>query len=320
MSSSMKGRGRTLVRLARLVVRQWRRGDYYHLPQPKGAYMAKDAIKGYYNDLRLKAYWKGERDEEGIPISVTSQGRKPYFPVTITQFALGHYDLWLETGDQRHLEEFLKAADWLLSSQDEQGGWDVFGQLSMDVISPYSAMAQGQAISVLLRAFLETKNEKYLTSTERALELMLLPVQKGGTARYVGKDLFLEEVVTRDPNTILNGWIFAIFGLWDYALFSRKGEAHEMLADTLATLERHLERYDRGWWSNYDWRGAIASPFYHRLHIALFQALVELTGREVFGAVAKRWEGYARSPVRKVRAIGLKVWQKLNSDSEVVSG
>lgn len=312
---------KTLFRLANLAARQAFCGDYYHLPQPKGAFIGKNEIKGYYNDLRLKAHWPGERDAQGIPISQTSEGKSLYFPTTIIQYGLGHYDLWLETHAEKHHEEFLKVAEWLLIHQDEIGGWDVFSQLRSEATNKYSAMVQGQAISLLLRAFLDAKEEKYLEAAKKAISLMLTPISEGGTIICEGtsNELFLEEVPTKERSLVLNGWVFAIFGLWDCTLVINDPGAKQALTATLNTFEKHIDRYDRGYWSNYDWRGAIASPFYHRLNIALLQALYELTERSIFGEVAERWARYERSFYNRAKAVSRKIWEKMQSDQEIVN-
>jgi len=304
-----------LWRLIRLGIKV----DYYHLPQPLGVFIDKEQLHGYYNDLRLKAKWTGERDEQGIPVSKTTLGKRIYFPTTIIQYGLGHYDLWLETHQESHLQEVLKVAEWLLAHQDESGGWDVFGKIQVGALNNYSAITQGEAVSLLLRAYKETHDERYLIASKRAITLMLKPVNQGGTALYKDNgDLFLEEVPLEKQNTILNGWIFAIFGLWDYTLIVRDNSITQALINTLDTLERHINKYDRGWWSNYDWQGSIASPFYHRLHIALLQALYKLTERSAFHDIAIKWQEYDRSSYKKGRAVLVKVWEKLKTSGEVL--
>ena len=44
---------------------------------------------------------------------------------------------------------------------------------------PYSAMTQGEAVSVLVRAFSATGEDAYLEGARRALSPMLLPIRKG---------------------------------------------------------------------------------------------------------------------------------------------
>ena len=78
-------------------------------------------------------------------------------------------------------------------------------------------MAQGEGISLLLRAFIVTGNDNYLKAAEMAKDFMLLPIEKGGTARYEGDNVFLYEY-TYEP-LILNGWIFSIWGLYDYCKY-----------------------------------------------------------------------------------------------------
>jgi hypothetical protein len=39
----------------------------------------------------------------------------------------------------------------------------------------------------------------------------------------------------------------------------------------------------------------VASPFYHRLHVAQFRVMHRLTGEEKFGEYADKWEHYTHS-------------------------
>lgn len=307
------------LRLFRQIIKLSLKGDYYHLPLPQGAFVEKGSVKGYYSDLRCKASWPGQRDDQGILICQTLEGRRLYFPTTIIQYGLGHYDLWLETCAEKHREEFLKVAEWLLTHQDEIGGWDVFSQLRSEATNKYSAMTQGQATSLLLRAFLGVKEEKYLEVVKKAMNLMLTPVSEGGTSIYQGNEVFLEEVPTKKHSLILNGWIFAIFGLLDYTLVINDPDAKQALTATLNTLERHIDVYDRGYWSNYDCRNAISSPFYHRLHIDLLQTLHELTERNIFSETVEKWTKYERSFYNKARSVSRKIWDKMKSEHEIIN-
>jgi hypothetical protein len=107
-------------------------------------------LRGYFNDLTGKTLWKGETDSEGIPVSLLADGRKIQFVTTIAQKALGHYDLWLlsQEQDRCELREFLRLCEWLIGRQDERGGWDVWSVLGPSLPSRYSAMTQGQLLSI----------------------------------------------------------------------------------------------------------------------------------------------------------------------------
>ena len=89
---------------------------------------------------------------------------------------------------------------------------------------------------------------------------------------------------------------------------------------TISILDRRLDKWDRGYWSNYDWSGAIGSAFYQKLHIALLQALHTLTHKDTFCEVAERWAEYDRSLKNRATAVSRKVREKLHVSPRTVRG
>lgn len=84
-----------------------------------------------------------------------------------------------------HGAHFLRAADWLVEAQDDMGGWPVPVQrvLAGRLRLPpgwHSAMAQGHAISVLTRAYLLTKQTRFIQAATNALHLFEVPASEGG--------------------------------------------------------------------------------------------------------------------------------------------
>ncbi|WP_243337745.1 D-glucuronyl C5-epimerase family protein [Anaeromyxobacter soli] len=174
-------------------------------------------------------------------------------------------------------------------------------------------MTQGEGTSLLVRAYDVTRNEVFLEAARRALALMLLPVDRGGVARDVPEGLVLEEVASQRENAVLNGWIFSLFGLHDFLLVRPDDAVAVALDRTLAALCRWLPRYCGPYWSNYDTQGTLASPFYHRLHIAQLSAL-EMTFPERavhFANARARFERQAASRGQSLRALITKAVQKL---------
>jgi len=55
----------------------------------------------------------------------------------------------------------------------------------------------------------------------------------------------------------------------------------------------------------------VASPFYHRLHIAQLRVMHRMTGDVTFARVADRWESYTFSPSKRTRALCYKAAFKL---------
>jgi heparosan-N-sulfate-glucuronate 5-epimerase len=292
-------------------------GDsYWHRDQGLGRHFVPGRLLGYYNNLSSKIEWQGPVDHAGLPLVRTPGGTCVHQPIILLQKALGHWDIWLGSGRQsvQHWRSFLQIARWTLDSQDENGGWEAWPPGFRRTGSlPYSAMAQGEAASVLVRAFSATGDDAYLEGARRALSPMLLPIKKGGTSWLTSEGLILEEVPFRVPKTILNGWIFALYGLYDFTIADDSQDAQEALEATLSALLARLQMYDAQFWSFYDTSGTLASPFYHRLHIAQLEALElsypEYAGR--FRELRDTFQGQLASRLNVARALALKGYQKL---------
>ena len=296
--------------------------SYWHQSQHIGRLFIPSELRGYFNDLTAKVAWEGKVDEQGIPLSSGPDTKPLYFATTIFQKAFGHWDRWLEdpVKCENDRDIFLRYAEWGLDSQDEQGGWPVWAQLEFNSLSPYSAMSQGEGISVLIRAFSLTSDQRYLDAANRALELLIKPVDEGGSSRIVPDGRILEELPLKKHEAILNGWIFALFGLYDFAIAGNSDIAANALDETLSALLHRLSTYNAGYWSYYDAAGTIASPFYHQLHIEQFKAL-EMTFPKYAGDIGNMrsiFESQAASTWNRSRAIAVKTCQKLMDPPEVV--
>lgn len=303
---------RLFVRWAKLLVGR----SYYHQPQPVGRAFRAGELAGYFNDLTGKTCWSGLTDEEGVPINLLADGRKVYFATKLVQKALGHWDRWLLTHDEEDRLAFLSLAVWLLEHQDARGGWPVWDELGLKALSPYSAMTQGECISAFVRAWKITGDMEFVKAARRAAELMLTEVEKGGTSVREGDALFLEEVPTAPRSTVLNGWIFAVFGLYDLWFASGESWVQESLQRSIETLKASLLEYDAGYWSFYDRLHHLASPFYHDLHIHQLAALSMVDS--AFQEWRERWIAYQKVWRNRVRAFVGKAWQKLRKPGEVV--
>ncbi|MFZ4828183.1 MAG: D-glucuronyl C5-epimerase family protein [Phototrophicaceae bacterium] len=299
--------------------------SYYHVPQPLGKHYHPNQLHGYYNDLAHKAFWHGEYDPDGMPLNRDDRGEGVIIPTTVIQKGLGHWEQWLARGDFHHLKQAQHIADWLVAHQDARGGWSPWFMLRFpqDYLVPYSAMTQGEAVSLLMRLYHRTGQATYRDSAQRALDLMLLGVENGGTARHWGngEQIILDEFPQKPMSIVLNGWIFALYGLVDFVLVDSSPSYTVALERTVLTLVTRLEGYDMGYWSRYDSRGTIASPFYHDLHLAQLEALA-LTFPEhatTFNAVHHTWARHRQNPLKRARAVGMKTLQKLQRPPRFVN-
>lgn len=264
-------------------------------------------IRGYYNDLTEKITREGNSNSVRVPLIKKEDGLEIEFPIAIFQYGLGAYDMFLLTQEELYLNKFKICVEWAIKNQNTNGSWENFFYEYPD--NPYSSMAQGEGISLLLRAYTQSNEEEFLNAAKKALDFMLLPIEEGGTTEYIGDEVYLKEATNK--SVILNGWIFSIFGLYDYLLVDNQKEIRKVYNKTLNTLALKLNEFDIGYLSKYDNKDMLCSPFYHKLHIAQLEVLYDLTDIEVFKTYASKWKGYEENLFYKSKSFILKVFQKV---------
>jgi len=176
-------------------------------------------------------------------------------------------------------------------------------------------MAQGEATSLLVRVFQETGETSFASAARAALDPMSKPRADGGVCAQLDGDVWLEEYPTDPPSYVLNGAIFALWGLRDAAVGLRDDAAKDAFATSLSALAANLWRFDTGWWSLYSLYPHpvrnVASSFYHDLHINQLTAMQRLCPREEFQTTCARWEQYSRSALNCRRAFAAKAGFRL---------
>lgn len=223
-----------------------------------------------------------------------------------------------------HLLQFYYAADWLVRHQDDHGGWKIMvsrsvaeGQLSLKP-GWYSAMAQGQAMSLLVRAHAQSGHHKYLDAAVHALALFDVQATDGGIVnKFMDHYIWYEEYPTIPPCFVLNGFMYSLIGLYDVSVATPAGDgqstAVRLYKSGVASLRIMLPLFDTGSGTVYDLRhltlGGGAAPNrarwdYHATHVnqllllsSLLQsgsiATDERTATE-FKVIANRWLGYMK--------------------------
>lgn len=278
-----------------------------HVHQTMGKSFKKDYIEGYFNNLTEKVLKEPQfLDTSKLPMYHAEQG-DVIFPVTIFQYALGAYDLYLQTKNSKYIKKFIQLANWTLESQKANGAWNNFGFIYPN--APYGAMCQGEGISVLVRAYKNTQDSRYLMAAIKAEKFMVTPRSKGGTVEYDKNDIFYYEF-TNKP-VVMNGWIFSIFGVYDLWLATKENKYKILFDKSVATLSNNLDKFDNGFWSMYNLDGEITSPFYHNLHIAQLEALYIVTNNEKFLKYKDKFKGYQDNKFNAAKAFIVKAAQKL---------
>ena len=279
----------------------------------------------YYMKFHSKAEYQGSYDAKGIP-QLNYQGDIgiQYNPIAIAQWSLGNYNLWKKNNTGKHYKRFIKGAKWLnenleLNEHNIHVWQHHFNWVYKENLTNpwYSGLAQGQGLSVLCRAYHTTGDDKYFDSIEKVYKSFLIDIKDGGvTFKDKQGNIWIEEYIMKsDPTHILNGFIWGLWGIYDYWLLTKNKDVSKLFHRYVKTIDNNINEYDIGYWSLYEIANLPinmrASTFYHRLHIVQLQILFKMTENTIFESTANKWSKYLNKKFNVLRATLMKVVFKL---------
>jgi len=138
-----------------------------------------------------------------------------------------------------------------------------------------SGLSQGTALQVLARAWQRFKEPAYLTAAQQALGIFEQPPPQGVRVDTPAGALYAE--YTYAPgDRILNGFIQALVGLYDYTSITKDPLGLSLFEAGDAEARAITPSYDTGAWSKYDQYGE-SDLSYHELLTEFLQHLCERT-------------------------------------------
>lgn len=287
--------------------------NYYH-SSTAPSYDPDDPLT-YYLDQTLRAGFAGPRDPQGIPL-YQYQGKADYLPVLIGFYGLGRLQRYRVGKAEADLADFLAVADWLISTQTSDGTWrSNFPMPRFKLAAGYpSAMVQGVAISCLTRAHRLNRRADYLEAAVKALKPFHVDVGDGGVTSHEGGRAFYEEYPTEPCHHVLNGFLYALWGLLDMARFTDHARAQKLYDEGLETFVDWLPKFDIGYWSLYHISEGPRNPatiHYQRLHVDQLEVMHALTGMEIFAQYRSRWQGFLNGRLNALRTLPPKIRWRL---------
>jgi heparosan-N-sulfate-glucuronate 5-epimerase len=269
----------------------------------------------YYLDFNSKADYPDSFSIKGIPLY--SFRGQPYIehPIPIAQYALGLYELIheKEISDEVLQNKFLRIAMWFDENKiniKEGKSWYIYNEYpEYGLTYPWiSAMAQGEAISVLTRAALLSNNNSFEKLAIEALVPFEYEIRDGGFINYFESIPVYEEFTTPIKTmAVLNGFIFALFGIYDLILLNNNQKAQNIFDKGVDSLKKILPYFDVKYWTRYflyDYPQKYYSSFtYHILIAEQLKAMYYLTGENQFKVYSEKWTGYGKSFIKKTRAL-----------------
>lgn len=239
-----------------------------------------------------------------------------YHPIGTAQYALVHWNQFLATNDEYSLEEFLTQAYWLVEHESrisgEAGGWPIsVSRPDFHTRGPcLSALMQGIGVSVLIRAYQLTRKKQFLDAAHRVVRTFERDILDGGISTPVGGDgIFFEEVAVYPATHRLSGFIFALFGLYDYVELTGDSQIERLIHKSLTTMHTLLDEFDVGFWNCSDLlHRRLASPSHLALQAALLEVLSRYSGCEHCARLASHWRGYQRRLGSRLRYLIATSW------------
>lgn len=274
--------------------------DYWHPDMLVNNEISKDKIGCYYVDMRPKSAYVGSFDKNNIPL-LDFDGELCYFPVTIAQYALGNFDMYMDTKEEKYIDVCKQCAEWFINNLEEiePNVYGYINNVDKDIYSlkkPWlSSLAQAQVMSVLSRVYSVCPNEEYKVVCNKLLNSFEIKVKDKGVLANLNGGAFYEEYPSEIPSFVLNGFIFSLWGLLDFYIVAKDEKAKKLYEDGVKTLKDNLHLYDIKslGWSRYDLYPFkirdITSIFYHNLHIQQLKSMYKLTNDEIYNKYANRW-------------------------------
>ena len=212
--------------------------------------------KPYADKLFLENVLPSTVDKAGVRV-YEQEGKRFYHPVVIAQYALAQLDVATRTNDAEAMDAAVANASKLLDVADSHKGGLYFpyrhdfalGGLVEETIHGtwWSAMAQGQALSLFVRLYQATGNKSWRDAADKTFATLddRGPRERPWAVYVDPQDYLRFEEYAGDtrPLLVLNGHIFAIFGVWDYYRLTRSAKAEELFDAGVTTLREYLPAY-----------------------------------------------------------------------------
>ena len=248
---------------------------------------------------------RGIADSSGVRMFLIAGDPTQYnHPVGQASLAMAYLDHYRLTRSSTYLRRAVANAQRLVDRRVEsRGGWyfpydfdfAVHGDTSQAMTAPwYSGMAQGMALSAFTRLYQATKNPAWLAAADATYaSLDTGPVQGEPFGSWVSStgDLWLE-LYPRWPvetsERVLNGHIYAAFGIYDYAQLTGSADAIRLYDGALATVTRYLisEFRTPRWASLYSLGHRLPTTTYHQKLVMQLLYLQHQTGNPLFASWA----------------------------------
>ena len=234
------------------------------------------------------------------------EGRWVYHPIVIARYGINLLNGYRVTQNPAYLDRAVVNANFLVSNAVSRQGalyfpyrftYPLFGNRSDLMRAPwYSAMTQGTALTLFVRLHAVTGQQQWRTAADSTFATFMqrpstrqpwtVFVQRWNGRRY----LWFEEYAKTPRTQPLNGHMYALFGVYEYARATGNADAVRVFDGGATTLRHQADRFRvRGGISYYSLRVRVQYRNYHCIHIGQLKLLGRMTGDSWFAREARRF-------------------------------
>jgi len=237
-------------------------------------------------------------DSHGVPV-YTRKGKRYLHPVSAAQQGLRQLATYVKTQDPVFLDRAQVIADALVAAGVKADGalwipyrfdFNLHGKAADVMRAPwYSGMAQGQVLSLVSRLYELTGKARDLDAARRIFaSFAVVGMRSKPWVSWVERRyLWLEEYPGKPPDHTLNGFIFALYGIYDFYEVTHSAAAARVFQGGLTTVRHYLPEFrNPGGISHYCLLHLVLSPKYHHIHIGQLRQLRTMTGDAFFATMA----------------------------------
>jgi D-glucuronyl C5-epimerase C-terminus len=210
--------------------------------------------------------------------------------------SFGQADSMYQAGP-RYWQRLRSLVDELIPLAAWRGGalvWEYYFRFAGGEPPWTSAMSQGTAIQALTEVSEAFHDPAYTELARRALHIFTESPPTGvALPTRLGRWYLLYSFARRAA--VLNGFLQALIGLYDYAQASGDPEGQRLFELGDVQARAAVPRYDTGRWSLYQ-PGVPDSLDYHKLVTEFLHQLCSRTGAPVYCRTAGRFQSYLKHP------------------------
>ena len=188
--------------------------------------------------------------------------------------ANGYYD---NGHENTQLREVLEEAIPLATQRAGGIAWEYLFHFDGGAPPWTSGLSQGTALQALSRAYVRLKEPAFLTAAKQALGIFQTPPPAGVRVAQPAGTLYAEYTYA-PTDRILNGFIQALNGLYEYAKLTGDPLGRQLFETGDAEARAITPSYDTGAWSKYD-QYAESNLNYHELLTEFLQSLCRRTAQ-----------------------------------------